>query len=112
MKFDGPQISDNAPWEVYEITDTYRRSKLEMEPGKWIIKTEFFADETLLAANKFDFDESHGKRWGEGQVVARVPLNKLYQDIIPHIKEGDKDHLKWWLNHDDAKPFRTFKGRI
>ncbi len=112
MKIDQSKISGNAAWEVYEVTDTYRRSKLEMEPGKWIIRTEFFADEQLIADNQQQFNDSHGKRWGDGQVVARVPLNKLYQDVIPHIRDGDKDYVKWWLNRDEAKPYRTFKGRV
>ena len=112
MKFDPAKITGEAAWEVFEITPDYRRSRVEFEPGKFIVRTEFFADETLMANNQQEFNDSAGKRWGEGQVVARVPLNKLYQDIIPHIRDGDKDHLKWWLNRDEAKPFRTFKGRI
>lgn len=112
MKFTGGEISDNAAWEIYEITDTYRRSRLEMEPGKFIIRTEYFADEQLIEENKEAFNESEGKRWGNGQIVARVPLNKLYQDVIPHIRDGDKDHLKWWLNSEQARPFRTFKGTV
>lgn len=112
MKFDPAKLTGEAAWEVYEVTPEYRRSRVEMEPGKFIIRTEFFADETLIANNQQAYNDSHGKRWGEGQVVARVPLNKLYQDVIPHIKDGDKDFVKWWLNRDEAKPFRTFKGRV
>ena len=25
---------------------------------------------------------------------------------------GDHDHLKWWLNSDQAKPWRNFRGRV
>jgi hypothetical protein len=47
--------------------------------------------------------------------VARVPLNVFYgseSEITKKLKEGDHDHLKWWLNSDQAKPWRNFRGRV
>ena len=99
-------------WELYEQTPGFRRLRMELEPGKWIIKTEHLQDEQLLEHNKFLLDESQTKRFGDGQVVGRIPLNKFYAELGDKIKEGDKDHLKWWLNRDENKPFRTFRGRI
>lgn len=78
-------------------------------------RTQYLADDDLQALNKHDFSESEGKRWGDGKVVARVPLNVLFDpkhQIAEKQKEGDRDHMKWWLDSEAAKPFRTFKGRI
>jgi hypothetical protein len=41
-----------------------------------------------------------------------VPLNKFFAELAGKIRQGDKDHAKWWLNSDEARPFRTFRGRI
>lgn len=78
-------------------------------------RTQYLADADLQALNTHEFNESEGKRWGDGKVVARVPLNVLLDpkhEIAAKKREGDRDHLKWWLDSEAAKPFRTFKGRI
>ena len=99
-------------WELFEQTPGFRRWKMELEPGKWIIKTEHLHDEDLIKHNKFLLDESQTKRFGDGQVVGRIPLNKFYAELGQKIKEGDRDHMKWWLNRDENKIFRTFRGHI
>lgn len=107
--------TDSAGWELEEITPHYRRWLLPLGEGKYIRKTEFLADEELIEQNRQEYNASEGKRWGDGQVVARVPLNKLYdpkEQIIEKLREGDRDHLKWWLNREAALPYRTFKGRV
>ncbi len=94
---------------------TMRRSRLWLDEERCIVRTEVLADEALVEDNQQAFNDSHGKRWGDGQVVARVPLNVLFggiSEIAKKIKEGDSDHLKWWLNRDDAKPYRRFKGQV
>ncbi len=98
---------------MFEVTPFYRRSRLWLDDTRHIVRTEYLADEELLEANKEAFNASAGKRWGDGQVAARIPLNVFFQsDIARKIREGDRDHLKWWLDRDEAKPYRTFKGRI
>jgi len=99
-------------WEMFESTPEFRRWRMELEPGKFIIKTEYLQNDDLIAHNQHLFNESQTKKFGDGQVVSRIPLNKFYQDIAPRIKEGDTDHLKWWLNREENRPFRTFRGKI
>lgn len=110
-----PKDIHGGDWQVVEVTPTYRRSEMHIGNGQFIQRTEFLADEELVAMNKQEYDDSHGKRWGDGRVVARIPLNVLFSSasqISQKAKEGDKEHLKWWLNSETARPFRTFKGRI
>lgn len=109
---DKARLDNSSAWEVFEVTPEFRRSRLELEPGKFIIKTEHFADEELVEDNKRLFDESLSQRFGDGKVIARIPLNKFYQDLAGGVRTGDKDHLKWWLNRDENRPFRTFRGRV
>ena len=50
-------------------------------------------------------------RWGDGKIVAMWPAvvtAKLMKDGI----WADKDAMKQWLNSDDAKPWRTRRGRV
>ena len=110
-------------WEVFEITPVYRRSRLWLEPDKYIQKTEFFADEELQTLNTEERNSRDSKPWSTGLGsdkggnvpmvrVARIPLNKLYSEITGKMREGDKDHLKWWLNRDENQPFRTKSGKL
>lgn len=99
-------------WELYENTPEYRRWRMEIEPGKFIVRTDFLAHDDLIQTNQDSFNGSIGKRWGDGQVAARIPMNVFFQKLAPHIKSGDKEHLKWFLNRDEAKPWRTFKGHV
>ena len=104
--------TESGNWELYEVTPDCRRYRLEIEPGKFIIRTEWLATDDIIEDNKALFNESDGKRWGDGQVAARIPLNVFYQDIAPRLKEGDEDYVKWFLNNDKNRQFRTFKGRV
>lgn len=104
--------TESGDWELYEVTPDCRRYRLEIEPGKFIIRTEWLATDDIIEENKILFNESDGQRWGDGKVAARVPLNVFYQQIAPRLKEGDEDYVKWFLNHESGKPFRTFKGRV
>ena len=107
-----PRDIHGGDWEVYEVTPHYRRSRLWIGEGSFIVRTEYLADEALAESNRQQFDDSQGKRFGDGRVIARVPLNKFFAELSGKIRQGDKDHAKWWLNSDEARPFRTFRGRI
>jgi hypothetical protein len=118
----------NVTWQVVEVTPTYRRSvghgthPVSGVPIE-VMKTEFLADEPLQALNAEERNSRDGKRWSSGAGsekggnvpmirAARIPLNKLYAEIVPRMKQGDEDHLKWWLNRDENQPFRTKSGRL
>lgn len=110
-----PNVRDGGDWEVFEVTPEYRRSRLWIDDGQYIQRTEFLAEETLVEDNRRLFNESETKRFGDGKIVARIPLNVLYgseHEIAKKLKEGDHDHLKWFLNRDEARPWRTFRGKI
>jgi len=107
-----PRDIHGGDWEVVEVTPDYIRSRLWIDADRYILKTEYLADEELIALNQQEFNDSYGKRFGDGKVVARVPLNKFYADLAAKIREGDRDHLKWWLDNPDNRPYRTFRGQI
>jgi len=78
-------------------------------------KTENLAEDALIAANKESFNESYGKRFDDGPLgtkMASIPLNVFYRDIAPRLKEGDSDYVKWFLNNEQNRPYRTFRGKV
>lgn len=104
-------------WEVFEVTPDYRRARIWLDPERTqcIVRTEHLASDDLIAANQQSLHESQGKRFGDGRVVASIPMNVLYDpknQIAAKLKEGDKDHLKWFLNSEQARPWRSFRGRV
>lgn len=118
----------NVKWHVVELTSTYRRSVgrgthpvsgLPIE----VMRTEFLADEELQTLNHEERMSRDSKSWSAGAGsdkggnvpmvrVGRIPLNKFYADIAGKMREGDKDHLKWWLGRDENQPFRTKSGQL
>ena len=112
-----PSNIHSDAWEVYEVTPDYRRARIWLDPERTqcIVRTEHLASDALIDANRQSFDDSQGRRFGDGKVVGRIPLNVLYapqNQLVEKLKEGDKDHAKWWLNSEAARPFRTFRGNI
>jgi len=85
---------------------------MDREKGLGFRKTENLAEDELLARNQDSFNESHGKRFGDGKVIGRIPMNVFYRDFASRLKEGDQDFVKWWLNNADNRPYRTFRGRV
>lgn len=113
MNIDPSQIkADSADWELFEVTPHYRRYRLWLNEDSFIQRTDYLGEEEIIRDNARLRDEKEGKSWGDGDVVGRIPLNVYFKDIAPYVKSGDRDHLKWWLNHPDNQWARTRKGKI
>lgn len=112
-------IRDDA-WEFVEITDDFIRHRAVYEtlPNgdvAYVYRTTPRAIADLLEGNKQSLNDSYGKRFGDGQIVGRIPLNVLFDpklQIAEKIREGDRDHMKWFLNSEAALPYRRFRGRV
>ena len=50
-------------------------------------------------------------RWGDGKVVARVPLS-IYTKWMVEGKDKDDAFLRRWVNDPENKYFRVRPGRI
>ena len=83
--------------------------------GKHMISCKIQLDtEPVLDWNNEDEIESHSKRFGDGQVIARVPDHLLYANEAGNIgrafAEGDMNHVRKILNDSDYRRFRSFRG--
>lgn len=112
---DPSRIPDNL-WEFEGVSsDGLRRHYVywvDKANGVGFRKTENLVEEDLLAHNRERLNDSQGQRFGDGKVVASVPLNVFYRDFASRLREGDTDFMRWWLNNDENKPYRTFRGKV
>lgn len=100
---------------MFEVTPEYRRSRLWIDDKTYIQKTEYLGEDLLIAYNQHRLNESQTQRFGDGKVVASIPMNILYgsnSEVAKKLKEGDSDHLKWWLDSEAGRPWRRFRGRL
>ena len=117
----------NCTWTLEEVTPEYRRyvgRGTHPVSGAEIVvrKTEYLAEDALLARNADERNENDNRRWSQGSgsdrngvplvKVASVPLNKCYADFRQHVQDGDKDFTRWWLEQDANQPFRTRRGNV
>lgn len=112
-------IPDDA-WKLIEVTEDFHRYEAPLErlangDVVYVRKTVPRGLVAFLEDNKRSFDESQGKRFGDGKIVGRIPLNVLFDpklQIAEKIREGDRDHMKWFLNSEAALPYRRFRGKV
>ena len=115
--YDYSSIPESS-WTVCERGDDYVISATTVSIDGMPVRaerTQYLADEMLQAANRQEYNDSEGRRWGDGKVVARVPLNVIFSgnhELAENIRNGDRDHMKHWLNSEAALPFRTWKGKV
>lgn len=113
-----PSRIPNELWELeYRSSDGLREvyTYWDRATGLGFRKVLNLVEADLLEANRQSLNDSYGQRFRDDPVgtrIASIPLNIFFRDIAPRLKEGDTDHMKWWLNKDDNRPYRTFRGRI
>lgn len=66
----------------------------------------------ILEDNQRARADSAGKRWGDGQIVASIPLGVYFEKIAPAKRAGDDRYIKKVLNDSDYSKWRTKDGRI
>lgn len=105
---------NSGSWELVKddpLTGT-REYEMDLGDGTIVVRREFYATEALLEANRYALNASQGKRWGDGQVVASIPMNVLYREIMPALEQDDERYVRRWLNNSDHAAFRTFGGKV
>ncbi len=114
-----PPDPSRIPDYVWEFegysSDGLRRHYICQIDGYIFRKTENLAEPDILSLNQESFNESYGKRFRDdaiGTKVASIPLNIFYRDFGSRMKDGDEDFMKHWLNSDENRPYRTFRGKI
>lgn len=78
----------------------------------FLIETEQAAPvlNEIIENNKQDYNDAPSN-WGEGRLVARLPLH-IYWDLKKKGIADDDAAMKRWLNDPDNRFFRTFPGAV
>ncbi len=104
-------------WRVFSAKPDIATYTLMQDIGDAFVTVTVQLDtEPLFDMNRADEAESNGKRFGDGKVVARVPLHLLYSNeggnIGQAMDEGDRKHVRRFLNDREHYKFRTFRGSL
>ncbi len=111
MIYDFLAPPDGDDWELLS-DDVYARVWLRTLPDGRIQTCTVERVDPLIEANERLRNESNGQRFGDGKVVASIPLDKYFRDIVPARKAGDEKWIKKYLNDHDNQKLRTFRGNI
>lgn len=80
-------------------------------PKENLFRTVSQAD-AIMNANKQAQANTAGKKWGDGRVVASIPLDLYYRELAPAIEQDDHKHVKRWINDSDNRAWRQKEGNI
>lgn len=108
-------MSDLDGWRIFTPYDPLtgiERWYRELDDERYIVKTLHYGVEEIVDENKALLNESDGKRWGEGQVAASIPLHIWGQQLAEATANQDEKYIKRWLNDPDNRAFRRFKGNV
>ena len=104
---------DSLDWELEDddpMTGT-RIYTAEVD-GMIVQRTEYYVADDLIEANKEIQKMTDNQRWGDGQIVASLPLPFLYSKFGEDIRDGDNTRIERFLNDPDYKFLRTKRGNI
>lgn len=108
-------MTDNVydgDWRLFSHDPMTGKKVWHLDMGEHIIvRTETPVDE-LFNQNAEDMSNSIGRRWGNGQRVASIPMDIFFAHLNEANKNGDSAYIKKWLNNADHQKFRTFGGRL
>jgi hypothetical protein len=76
-----------------------------------IIWRDEFDASALLDRNKSDIVDANGRAWGDGKLVARIPL-PIYYDWLQKGYVADSNKLRSLLNDPDNQFMRCWPGRL
>lgn len=112
-----PRGHTDGPWVVLS-DDGNTRKWLRQDPdvpNQWIVRTQTYVTSAVAEDNARLRNETHGKRFGEMPLVARIPMHELYNKntaLGQAWKAGDEDWMRKYLNASENLRHRTREGRI
>ena len=104
-------------WRVFSANVDAATYTLAADIGDaYLTVTVQLDTEPLFDMNRADEAESNGKRFGDGKIVARIPMHLLYANEAGNIgqalDEGDRKHVRRVLNDSEFFKFRSHRGKL
>lgn len=89
-----------------------RKWIMAIDENNFVVKTETWVPSLVAEANAQIMADNVGKRWGDGQVFARVPLHIKFGELAEPTKQQDTKWLKRYWNDPANAWMRTFPGKV
>lgn len=102
----------DGEWQLIKETPFERVWLQAIDATHYVCKRETLTHSLTAEANAERLKANEGKRWGDGQLAARVPLDIWYRDLAEATAEGDIDFKRKYLNRPENAWMRTFGGRL
>lgn len=111
MLYDFLAPPEGDDWELLS-DDVLARVWLRTLPDGRIQTCTVERVDPILEANDTLRKENSGKGWGDGQVVASIPLDMFFRKVVPARNAGDEQWVRRWLNDRDNYKLRTKEGKV
>jgi hypothetical protein len=99
-------------WVTIHTQWPYVHEVLRLAKDHNVYRQRYMMMDELMRQNEIDRRANAGKRWGDGQVVGRVPMNLYYSSGLAEAnRQRDKGFVKRFWENSDHKKFRTFEGK-
>lgn len=104
-------MNDKRYFDTDPLTGATRYFTYDHATDECIIETVQDVSE-IIELNKRRFNnKSESSRWGDGQIVASIPL-PLLADLQRRGITDDPAKMRAWLNDSDNRHFRTRPGKV
>lgn len=100
----------DGDWVLFSM-DTSTGIETWYNPKEDLIRKITHADR-IVNNNKIARQNNAGTRWGDGKIVASVPLDVLHSKLQGAIEQGDQKYLKRFLNDSDNAAWKRREGTI
>ena len=104
-------MTDKRLFDIDPLTGATRYFSYDDATGQCTIQTTRDVS-ALVELNKLRYNSvSESTRWGDGQVVASIPL-ELLADLQRRGIAQDQEKMRAWLNDSENLYFRIRPGKV
>lgn len=104
-------MSEKRLFDVDALTGATRYFSYDENTDECIIETVTDVSEIIELNKRRYNNQSESTRWGDGQVVASIPM-PLLAELQRRGITNDPAKMRAWLNDSDNRHFRTRPGKV
>jgi hypothetical protein len=102
----------DGEWQLIKETPFERVWLQAIDATHYVCKRETLAHSAIAESNAATLKATEGQKFGEGRLVARVPLDIWHKHLAEATAQGDHKFKAKWLNSSENAHWRTFKGNL
>ena len=109
-----PPLDPNncGDWVMVSDNESFRCYELHLGEGDIVRKTEAKGTEQLFENNQREYNESDGKKWGDGKSFLRMPKNEYFSSGYGRGHQAGRYDLEEEVcQRSDNRRYRIWKGK-